>query len=155
MWQLQLSSDQTILEYHPKISLERVLCLYQISNRLEMMIIGYLQRNSYRVYYKQIKIINYDDDRLDRYWTVISYIKFVCIFKYGQYFSSFERLGEDHLSRDLLIKLHSIGAGILMLDFKTVVGMLSQPTLLLCLRLTIILVISGIDDGRKSSASGI
>ena len=47
----------------------------------------------------------------------------------------------------LLIKLDSIGARILMLDLRIVVGMLSQPTLLLCLRLVIILAISGIDDG--------
>ena len=42
-----------------------------------------------------------------------------------------------------------------MLDFRTVVEILSQRTLLLCLRLVIILVISGIDYGRKFSASGI
>ena len=53
------------------------------------------------------------------------------------------------LFRDLLIKLDSIGARILMLDLRIVVGILSQPTLLLCLRLVISLVISRIDDGWK------
>ena len=53
------------------------------------------------------------------------------------------------------LKSDSIGARILMLDLRIVVGILSQPTLLLCLRLVIILVISGIDDGWKYSASGI
>ena len=42
-----------------------------------------------------------------------------------------------------------------MLDLRIVVGILSQPTLLLCLRLVIILVISGINDSWKFSASGI
>ena len=78
---------------------------------------------------------------------VICYIKFVFIFKYRQYFSSFERLGEDPIARDLFIKLDSIGARILILDLRTVVGILSQPTLLLCLRLVIILVITIINDG--------
>ena len=51
------------------------------------------------------------------------------------------------VARDLFIKLDSIGARILMLDLRiTVVRILSQPTLLLCLRLVIILVISGIID---------
>ena len=59
------------------------------------------------------------------------------------------------IARDLFIKLDSIGARILMLDLRIVIGILSQPTLLLCLRLIIILVISGIDDGWKFSASGI
>ena len=36
-----------------------------------------------------------------------------------------------------------------MLDLRIIVGILSEPTLLLCLRLIIILVISGIDDGLK------
>ena len=56
-------------------------------------------------------------------------------------------LGKIPVARDLFIKLDSIGARILMLYLRIVVGMLSQPTLLLCLRLVIILVISGIDDG--------
>ena len=56
-------------------------------------------------------------------------------------------LGKIPDARDLFIKLDSIGARILMLDLRIVVGMLSQPTLLLCLRLVIILVIYGIDDG--------
>ena len=51
----------------------------------------------------------------------------------------------------MFIKLDSIGARILMLDLRIVVGILSQPTLLLCLRLVNILVISGIDDGWKFS----
>ena len=64
-------------------------------------------------------------------------------------------LGKIPFARDLFIKLDSIGATILMLDLRIVVGLLSQPTLLLCLRFVINLVISGIDDGRKFSASGI
>ena len=48
-------------------------------------------------------------------------------------------LGKIPVARDLFIKLDSIGARILMLDLRIVVGMLSQPTLLLCLRLVIIL----------------
>ena len=50
--------------------------------------------------------------------------------------------------------LDSIGERILMLDLRIVVGILSQPTLLLCIRLVIILVISGNDDGWKFSGSG-
>ena len=53
------------------------------------------------------------------------------------------------------LKLDSIGERILMLDFTRVVGILSQPTLLLYLRLVIVLVISGIDDGWKFAASVI
>ena len=49
----------------------------------------------------------------------------------------------------LIIKFDSIGAIIFMLDLIIVVGILSQTTLLLCLRLVMILVISGIDDGWK------
>ena len=49
-------------------------------------------------------------------------------------------LGKIPIARDFFIKLDSIGAKILMLDLRIVVGMLSQPTLLLCLRLVIILV---------------
>ena len=64
-------------------------------------------------------------------------------------------LGKIPVARDLFIKLDSIGARILMLDLRIVVGMLSQPTLLLCFRLVIILVIYGIDDGWKFSAPGI
>ena len=64
-------------------------------------------------------------------------------------------LGKSPIARDLFIKLDSIGARILMLYLRIVVWILSQPTLLLCLRLVIILVISGIDDGWKFSASGI
>ena len=56
-------------------------------------------------------------------------------------------LGKILVARDLFIKLDSIGARILMLDLRIVVGILSQPTLSLCLRLIIILVISGIDGG--------
>ena len=56
-------------------------------------------------------------------------------------------LGKIPVARDLFIKLDSIGARILMLYLRIVVAMLSQPTLLLCLRLVIILVISRIDDG--------
>ena len=63
-------------------------------------------------------------------------------------------LGKIPIARDLFIKLDSIGARILMLDLRIAVGILSQPTLLLFLRLVIILVISGIDDGWKFSASG-
>ena len=64
-------------------------------------------------------------------------------------------LGKSPAARDLFIKLDSIGATILMLDLRIVVGILSQPTLLLCLRLVIILVIFGIDDGWKFSGSGM
>ena len=64
-------------------------------------------------------------------------------------------LGKSSIARGLFIKLDSIGAWILMLDLRIVVGLLSQPTLLLCLRFIIILVISGIADGWKFSASGI
>ena len=64
-------------------------------------------------------------------------------------------LGKSPVARDLFFKLDSIGARILMLDLRIVVGILSQPTLLLCLRLVIILVISGVDDCLKFSASGI
>ena len=45
-------------------------------------------------------------------------------------------------------------ARILMFDLRIVVGLLFPPTLSLCLRLVIILVTSGIDDGWKFSASG-
>ena len=64
-------------------------------------------------------------------------------------------LGKSPIAKDLFIKLDSIGARILMLDLRIVVGILSQPTLLLCLRFIIILVISVIYDGWKFSASGI
>ena len=40
--------------------------------------------------------------------------------------------GKIPVARDLFIKLNSIGARILMLDLRIVVGILSQPTLLLC-----------------------
>ena len=74
----------------------------------------------------------------------------------GKYFRSFERLGEEPRCKGLVYyKLDSIGSRILMLDLRIVVGILSQATLLLCLRLVIILVISGIDDGWKFSVSGI
>ena len=69
----------------------------------------------------------------------------------GNIFALLRDLGKIPIARDLLIKLESIGARILMLDLKIVVGILPQPTLLLCLRLLIILVISGIDDGWKFS----
>ena len=64
-------------------------------------------------------------------------------------------LGKSPIARDLLFKLDSIGARILMLDLRIVVGILSQPTLLLFFRSVIILIISGIDDGWTFSASGI
>ena len=64
-------------------------------------------------------------------------------------------LGKSPVARDLFIKLDSIGEKILMLDLRIVVMILSQPTLLLCFRLVIVIVISGIDDGWKFSASGI
>ena len=50
-------------------------------------------------------------------------------------------LGKSPIERDLFIKLDSIGARILMLDLRIDFGILSLPTLLLCLRLVIILVI--------------
>ena len=56
-----------------------------------MMIIGYKERNNIESVIKNF-FINFADDRLDRYWTVICYVKFIFIFKYGQYFSSSERL---------------------------------------------------------------
>ena len=64
-------------------------------------------------------------------------------------------LGKSPVARDLFIKLDSIGARILMLDLAIVVRILSLPTPLLGLRLVIILVISGIDDGWIFSHSGI
>ena len=73
----------------------------------------------------------------------------------GNILALFRDLMKIPTARDLFIKLDSIGARILMLDLRIVVGILSQPTLLLCLWLVIILVISGIDDGWKFSASGI
>ena len=63
-------------------------------------------------------------------------------------------LGRSYVTRDLLI-LDSISTRILILDFSVVVGILSKLTRLLCLSLVIILVISGIDDGSKFSATGI
>ena len=60
------------------------------------------------------------------------------------------------IARDLYVKSDSIGgARILMLDLRIVVGILSHPTLLLFLRLVMIFVISGIDDGWKYFSSGI
>ena len=53
-------------------------------------------------------------------------------------------LGKIPVARDMFIKLDSIGARILMLDLRIVVGMFSQPTVLLCSRLVIILVSSGL-----------
>ena len=64
-------------------------------------------------------------------------------------------LGKSPVVTDLFIKLDSIDARILMLDLRIVVEILSQPTVLLCLMLVIILVISGIDDSWKFSATGI
>ena len=64
-------------------------------------------------------------------------------------------LGKSPIAADLFIKLDRFSAKILMLDLRIVVGILSQPTLLLCLRLLIILVISVIDDGRIFSATGM
>ena len=61
----------------------------------------------------------------------------------------------SQFARDLFIELDSIGAKTLIMDLRIVVGILSQPTLWLCLRLVIITVISGIEDGGKFSASGI
>ena len=58
-------------------------------------------------------------------------------------------LGKSPISRDLFIKLDSIGARTLMVDLRIVVRIISQPTLLLCSRLIIILIITGIDDGWK------
>ena len=65
----------------------------------------------------------------------------------GNILARLRDLGKISVPRVLFIKLGSIGARILMLDLRLVVGILSQPTLLLCLILGIILVISGIDDG--------
>ena len=73
----------------------------------------------------------------------------------GNILAPLRDLGKIPIARDLLIKLDSISASLLMLDLRIVVGILSQPTLVLCLRLVIILVISWIDDGSKFSASGI
>ena len=64
-------------------------------------------------------------------------------------------LGKGPIARHLFIKLDSIRTRILMSDLRTAVGILSQPTLLLCLRLVIILAISGIDDGWEVPASEI
>ena len=50
-------------------------------------------------------------------------------------------LGKSLVARDLFINLDSIGARILMLDLRIVVGILSQPTLLHALLRVIILVI--------------
>ena len=46
------------------------------------------------------------------------------------------------IARDLFIKLDSFGVRIVMLDLRIVVVILSQPTLLLCIRLVIILKLS-------------
>ena len=73
----------------------------------------------------------------------------------GNILAHLRDLGKVPIARDLFINLDSIGTRILMLDLRIVVGILSQPTLLLCLRLVIPLVISGIDDGWKFSAPGI
>ena len=64
-------------------------------------------------------------------------------------------LGKSPIARALFIKLGIIGANILMFYLRIVVGILSQPMLLQCLGLEMILVISGIDLGLKFSASGI
>ena len=80
----------------------------------------------------------------------------VCLYflNMGNILALLRDLGKSHVARDLFIKL-GIGARILMLDLRIVVGMLSKPTPLLCLRLLIILVISGNDDVWKFSDSGI
>ena len=65
------------------------------------------------------------------------------------------RGGGVPIARDLFIKVDSIGIRILMFDLRTVVGILSQATLLLCLRLVMIFVISVIDVGWKFLASEI
>ena len=85
--------------------------------------------------------------RIDIGRKFVTSMKFVFIFKYWQYFSSLRDFGKIPVARDLFIKLDSTGARIFMLDLRIVVGILSQPTLLPCLRLVIILVISRIDDG--------
>ena len=68
-------------------------------------------------------------------------------FNMGNILAVFTDLGKSPVARELFIKLESICAGILMLDLRIIVGILSQPTLLLYLRLVIILVISGSDNG--------
>ena len=66
---------------------------------------------------------------------VICYI--VIIFKYGHILALLRDLGKSPIARDLLINLDGIGARILMFDLRIVVGILSQPTLLLYLRMVI------------------
>ena len=75
----------------------------------------------------------------------------------GNIFALLRDLGKIPIARDLFIKLDSIGARILVLDLRIVVGILSQPTLLLCLIKVsnYFSYLPGIDDGWKFSASGI
>ena len=89
---------------------------------------------------------------MGRYFVISSLSLFLNM---GNILALLRDLGKSPIAMDLFIKLDSIGARILMLDFKIIVGILSQPTLLLSLMLVIILVFSGIDDGWKFSASGI
>ena len=53
------------------------------------------------------------------------------VFNMGNILALLRDLGKIPIARDLFIKVDSIGARILMLDLRIVVGMLSQPTLLL------------------------
>ena len=50
----------------------------------------------------------------------------------GNILAPLRDLEKSPVAWDLFIKLDSIGARILMLDLRIVVGILSQPTLLLC-----------------------
>ena len=65
----------------------------------------------------------------------------------GNILALLKDLGKIPIARDLFIKLDSIGASILMLDLRIVGAIVSQPTLLICLRFVIVLVISRIVDG--------
>ena len=60
--------------------------------------------------------LNLGDTRLYIYWTVICYIKFVFIFKYGNILDLLRDLAKSPVARDLFIKLDSIGARILIID---------------------------------------
>ena len=56
----------------------------------------------------------------------------------GKILALFRALEKKPIARDTFIKLDRTGTRILMLDLRIVVGILSQPTLLICLRFLII-----------------
>ena len=88
--------------------------------------------------------------------TVICYIKLALFLNIGNILALLRDLGKSHIARALFIKLDSIGARILMLDIRmNSYGDIIPAYIVARLRLVIILVISGIDDGWKFAASGI